>query len=268
MNSKFDSLIWGLLLIVVGGLFMARNLGYDVDLTPTFWMSVCGTLSALSFIRYFAGDLKRWGRLFPASQFAAIAVMIGLSQADVQGSIVGTPLFIGFAIPFTVAVIVDYRQNYWAVIPATIFAVLTVTALIGNRATGELLGGLAAFVVAAPFFFVYFTQEKQWWAIMPAGILSSIGLTALLVALDPALEYSNVKGALISLGFAATFGMLYLRRSTINTAWAKYPTIVFGFIALLALVDNTRIDGGPLVLIVLGLLLLYSSVRPRRHLVS
>jgi hypothetical protein len=60
MRNKFDGFIMGLILIAAGGLFMARNLGYDIDLTPTFGMVVFGTLSALCFIRYFAGDLKLW----------------------------------------------------------------------------------------------------------------------------------------------------------------------------------------------------------------
>jgi hypothetical protein len=37
---------------------------------------------------------------------------------------------------------------------------------------------------------------------------------------------------------------------------------------LLALIDKTGIDGGPLILIALGVLLLFSTVRPRRHTLS
>lgn len=268
MNNKFDGLMWGLILIAAGGLFLARNMGYEIDLTPTFWMGVCAVLSALSFIRYFAGDLKRWGRLLPACQFAAFAVMIGLSEAGVGGSILATPLFVGFAIPFAVALIADSRMNFWAVIPLTVFSVLALGTALDEFSDSTMLGGLAAFVVATPFYFVYFTQPKQWWALIPAGILSSIGFTAVLAALFPALDYSNVKGTIAALGFAATFGALYLRRTTIPTEWAKYPTIVFGIIALLALIDKTGIDGGPLILIALGVVLLFSTVRPRRHTVS
>jgi hypothetical protein len=99
-------------------------------------------------------------------------------------------------------------------------------------------------------------------------MLSMIGVTALLVGLYPPLEHSNVTGTIAALGFAATFGVLYLRRNTIPTEWAKYPVIVFCIIALLALIDKTGIDSGPLVLIALGVLLLFSTVRPRRHMVS
>ena len=268
MKSKFDGLMLGLILIAVGGLFMARNLGYDIDVTPTFGIVVFGLLSTLSFLRYFAGDLKRWGRLIPACLFAAAAVMIGLSQADLPDSIIAMPLFIGFAIPFAVAVIVDCQKNYWAVIPAAIFSLVALALLLDKRADAELLGGLVALAISAPFFFVYFTQERHWWAIIPAGILTSIGLTAIACAVSPAFDHSNVKNTIFLLGFAATFGVVYLRRSIYQAEWAKYPAIVFGLAALLSLVDNTGIDGGPLVLIALGVLLLLSTVRPRRHTLS
>jgi hypothetical protein len=124
------------------------------------------------------------------------------------------------------------------------------------------------FAVATPFFFIYFTQEKQWWAIIPAGILGSVGLTALVGALVPAFEQSSLRGMVFFLGFAATFGALYLRRGTIHAEWAKYPAIVFSCIALLSVVDGTGIDGGPLVLIAIGVIVLYASLRPRRAIVS
>lgn len=183
MRSKFDGLMWGLIFIVAGGLFMAHNLGYEINLTPAFWMGACVVLSAAWFIRYFTGDRKHWGLLMPACQFAAIAVIIGLSQAGVSGSIVAAPLFIGFTVPFVVAFFTDRQQNYWAVIPAAIFGMLTVTTLIGEQA-GEFFAALVMMTIAAPFFFVYVTQPKQWWAIIPAGILGSIGFTALVRVLQ------------------------------------------------------------------------------------
>jgi hypothetical protein len=268
MKSKFDGLMWGLILIVAGGLFMAHNLGYEIDLTPAFGMAICGALSALCFIRYFAGDLKRWGRLMPACLLAAAAVMIGLSQADVPDSLTAMPLFIAFAITFVVALIVDYQKNYWAVIPATIFSMLALGLMLDNRADGELLGALVMLAISTPFLFIYFTQEKQWWAIIPAGILGSIGVTALICAVSPAFDHSNMKNALFLLGFAATFGVVYLRRSAHSADWAKYPAIVFGFLALLSLFEHSSIDAGPLVLIGLGVIVLVSSLRPRRAIVS
>ncbi len=268
MKNKFDGFILGLILIAAGGLFTARNLGYDIDLTPTFGMAVFGTLSALCFIRYFTGDLKRWGRLMPACLLAAAAVMIGLSQADMSDAMITMPLFIAFAITFAVALIVDYQKNYWAVIPVTVCSLLALGLWLDKRADSELLGALVALAVSTPFFFVYFTREKHGWAIIPAGILSSIGLTALICAVSPAFDHSVAKNTLFLLGFATTFGVVHARRSTHQAEWAKYPAIVFGFLALLSLFEHTRIDGGPLVLIGLGVIVLVTSLRTRRSIMS
>jgi len=268
MRNKFDGLMWGLILIVAGGLFMAYNLGYEINLTPTFWMGACVVLSAAWFIRYFTGDLKRWGLLMPACQFAAIAVMIGLWQTGVTDAILAAPLFIGFAIPFVVAFFIDRQKNYWAVIPAAIFTMLTVTMLLADHTAGEFFAALVVIAVAAPFFIVYVMQPKQWWAIIPAGILGSIGVTALIGAVSPAFDQSNVKNALFLLGFAATFSVVYLRRSVHPADWAKYPAIVFGFLAVISLFEHTGIDAGPLVLIGLGMVVLVASLRPRQHPIS
>lgn len=267
MKSKFDGLMWGLILIVAGGLFMAYNLGYEVDLTPAFWLGVCAVLSAVWFIRYFAGDRKRWGLLLPACQFAAIAVIIGLSQTEVTGSIIAAPLFIGFAIPFVVAFFTDRQRNYWAVIPAGIFGMLTVTTLVGEQA-GEFFAALVVLTIAAPFVFVYVTQPKQWWALIPAGILGSIGATALVGALVPTFDASSLRGTIFFLGFAATFGVLYLRRGAIPTEWAIVPALVFSGIAVLTIVGGIGINGGPLVLIGLGVIVLLVSLRPHRASMS
>ena len=268
MKSKFDGLMWGLILIVAGSLFMAYNLGYAINLTPVFWMSACAILSAAWFIRYFTGDRKRWGPLMPVCQFAAIAVIIGLSQIDVHGSIIAAPLFIGFAIPFVVAFFTDRQKNYWAVIPAGIFTMLTVTTIIGDRAAGEFFAALVVLTIAAPFFIVYITQPKQWWAVIPAGILGSVGVTALIGAFIPAFTGSSLSGTLFFLGFAATFGVLYLRRGSSPTDWAKVPALVFSGIALLTLAGGLGINGVPLVLIAVGVVVLYTSLRPRRAIVS
>jgi hypothetical protein len=267
MKSKFDGLMWGLILIAAGGLFLAYNLGYEINLTPAFWMGACGVLSAAWFVRYFFSDHKHWGWLLPACQFASLAVIIGLSQAGVTGSIIATPLFIGFTIPFVVAFVTDRQQNYWAVIPAVIFSMLTVTTLIGEQA-GEFFAALVVLTVAAPFFIVYVTQPKQWWAIIPAGILGSIGVTSLIGAFVPAFDGSVLGGTVFFMGFAATFGVLYLRRGTIPTEWAKIPTLVFSGLALLTLAGGIGVNGGALVLIAVGVIVLYTSLRPRRAIVS
>ncbi len=268
MRSKFDTFIFGFILIAAGGLLMARNMGYEIDLTPAFGMVVFAGLSALCFIRYIVGDLRRWGRLMPACLFAAVAVMIGLSQADVRDTLITAPLFIGFTITFVAAFFSDPPKTYWAAIPAVVFGLLTVTMLIGEQATGNLFTALVAILIAIPFFVGYFLQPKLWWAIIPAGIFVTIAALALVSALSPAFDHSSLKNALGLLGLAVTFGMVYGRRDGPRADWAKYPAIFFGLLIPVALLEHTSIDGGPLVLIGLGVIVLVASLRPRRAIMS
>ena len=132
MKNQLDRSVWGIVLIVAGVAVMARNLGYQIDLTPAAGMVVASGLSVLSFIRYFAGDRQRWGRLMPACVPAAFAVMIGLSEADASDSIIVMPLFISLAIPFAVALAIEPQKNYRAAIPLTLFTCLTLIALFHN----------------------------------------------------------------------------------------------------------------------------------------
>ncbi len=263
MKSKFDGLMWGLILVAAGSLFLAYNLGIPVDLTPILWMGVCAVLSAAWFIRYLFSDHQRWSWLLPACLFAAIAVMIGLSEADVRDTLIAAPLFVGFTVPFVVAFFTDRQQNYWAVIPAAVFGMLAVTTFSGEPA-GEFLAALVVMTIAAPFFFVYMTQPRQWWALMPAGILGSIGFTALIGAFVPAFDDSTLRGMIVLLGFAATFGLLYLRRDVIPTEWAKVPALVFTGLAVLTLVGSRGVNSVPLVLIVVGVIVLLTALRPQR----
>ena len=73
MKTTVDRFGWGLMLIAAGGVFMAHNLGYQIDLTPIAGMAVAVGLSGLSFMRYFAGDHNQWERLIPACLLAARA---------------------------------------------------------------------------------------------------------------------------------------------------------------------------------------------------
>ena len=93
-------------------------------------------------------------------------------------------------------------------------------------------------------------------------------MTALVGAIVPAFAESVFRSTVFFLGFAATFGVLYLRRGSIPTEWAKVPALVFSGIALVTLAGSLGLNGIPLVLIALGVIVLVSSLRPRRAIVS
>ena len=77
---------------------------------------------------------------------------------------------------------------------------------------------------AMAFAFVYLRNPRNWWAIIPAGVLTSV---ALLVTIET-LFHRWDGTAFMMLGFAATFTLLYLLpKERGGQPWALYPAILW-----------------------------------------
>ncbi len=316
MKSKFGNIIWGLLLILGGGLFLASNLGFLEELSAQFWALIFAGASLLFFVAYFLHGLQEWGWLFPASIFGALALTIELGELGLEGSVVAAPILLSVALPFGVAFIQAPRERWWALIPSWVMVVLTalvifvermpgeavatlfllaiafpflvvflvnrsqrwalipafvLTAvglipLLAMRLSGDLMGSVVLMMIALPFFVVYLWSQDNWWALIPAGILSSIALSILLGLggqFGPAV--STWMASAMFLGWAVTFGLLWLRRGSQPTDWAKYPALGLLAASVMALIFRAGFQlYWPLVIIGVGILVLVANLRPRR----
>ena len=81
MKVKNLNLVWGIALIVAGGLFLAQNLGIFPVLTSLVWVVFFAGLSLVFFACYFLAGLSQWGWLFPALISGALALTVGLGTA-------------------------------------------------------------------------------------------------------------------------------------------------------------------------------------------
>jgi hypothetical protein len=114
--------------------------------------------------------------------------------------------------------------------------------LAGNNLGEEVQGAGFLFMVALGFTGFVLWKQKNWWAIIPAGVFASLGLVVVLVHLIPREDYPRLPNTLswgvytwvLFLGFAATFGVLWLMRKSQPTGWAVYPAI--GLLALAVLI--------------------------------
>ena len=366
MRSTYVNILWGVALILGGGLFLAQNLGYFDRFSPQFWMAAFAGASLLFFASYFLSGIRHWGWLFPASMSAALALTIGLSEAGFTDAAIGAPILASIALPFVVAFALNPRQHWWALIPAWVMAVLTLIVLATARLPGEFIAALVLFGIALPFLVVYLVDRSRWWALIPAwvmamltllvlatsrvsgeviaalvlfgialpflvvylidrsrwwalipaftlsavglipllvnhvggqvmgalvllmlalpflavflwsqrnwwwlipaGILGSIGLSLLLSSIEVFGTYWNTLiGALMFLGWAATFGLLWLRRESQPTEWAKYPALIMLAAALVTMVLGSGIQQyWPLALIAVGALVLLNNLRARQ----
>jgi hypothetical protein len=209
--------------------------------------------AALAFIiTYFLDGTKKWGWLLPAFICAGLAIDLSselnhtfLSHPN------GVPIMVGVALWFFIGYLID-RTRWGLLIPAYILIIAAIETTVNTLIVPSIMHGennmpfLLAYssgagimlLLALPFFVVYFVSKKSWWALILAGSLTSIGLMILLQFLIPDKQNTHVgifSGVLL-LGLAITFGILWLRRKTQPTYWAKYPAAGLLVLAILAFI--------------------------------
>ncbi len=208
------------------------------DQTKVIGFTVVG---AICFIAYFIHGIRKWGWLFPALGCAAVAITIQMSTNGMDdSSLIGVPVLLSLALPFYVGFAMN--RKYWGlVIPAGILTMVAAIALISDSG---LIDIGVFFIFALPFYVIYAVSKKSWWAFIPAGVFTSFWLVTLLEKLVPHRAYASLPGTLsfgvymwvLFLGFAASFGVLWLRRKTLPTEWTGYPALGFLALAILSFV--------------------------------
>jgi hypothetical protein len=136
--------------------------------------------------------------------------------------------------------------------------------LMAMSSRPELSGIVMMFAIALPFFIAYFrSPAEKYWAIIPAGILATVGLLAAFVLLPgiPNAGYDNrVPNALMYAGIAVTFAVVGLRH---HKRWG----ILFALLAAVASVANLFIGNleksWPLMVVLAGVYLFFSALRPK-----
>jgi hypothetical protein len=324
MKSNIINIFWGVVLIALGGLFLADRLGYvNLELiTSQGWGIIFAVTCAAFFLSYFLSGIRNWGWLFPALIFATLALTIGMILGNPDSSIIavpfllsiGIPFYIGYflnrkhwgllipawiltvvavipilsesinsdlvgalflfatALPFLVVYLVN-RQRKWALITGIVLGFIAIFPLLGSFLQGDIQGPVVMFLFALLFLIIYIVSKKKWWVLIPSGFFASIGLVALLDTLLPNHDYFligdlqfGVYTGVLFLGFAITFGILWLLRASQPTNWAKYPAIGLLIASILAfLMGKTFNDLIPgVVLLVIGIVMILMAILKRR----
>jgi len=255
-----------------GWLFPAINCG---TIAAAIWLAEVGAAgeiiaslillgNALPFWIGYLISRENWGLLIPAWALTVIGAVPWLATA-VSGEVVGAVVLFGIGIPFLV-VYLNNRQDWWALIPAGVLILIGAVVLLeAQDIAGDLFGGLFMLGLGAVFLLVYWTERERWWALIPAGVLASIGLTAALASLSlPDVVAERLLGGAFFGGLALTFGALWLLRRSYPTGWSKYPAIGLAIMTGFVAVFGARTDlAWSLLLVGAGAWLLWWSWRGR-----
>ena len=177
-RARRQALVWGGLLILFGAVSLVEVF---VDLGAWLWVGILA-LAGLGICAVYLTDRADWGLLIPAYVMWAVALMVALITLNILwDEFVATYVLAAIALPFLV-VYLRNRSQWWALIPTYALAAIGVmVALIDLGFLDDLLvPAYVMFAIAIPFFYVYMRNRALWWALIPAGIMSVIGISFLI----------------------------------------------------------------------------------------
>lgn len=236
MKEKRVNVLWGAILILIGGALLAAQLGLIADLSAILWAGLFAGASVLFFITYFAAGAQQWGWLIPACITAGLAGTILLGNAG-AGKLAGAVFMASVSLPFWLVFLVN-RQHWWALIPAWATAIIAAVILLADNVPGQIVASLILLGTALPFFVVYLLNREHWWALIPGTIVGGVALVVLftLVAGGEAI------GALVLAMVALPFLYIYLRFS--EQWWALIPGGIILSTAAVVLLAGLRLAEG------------------------
>jgi hypothetical protein len=171
---------------------------------------------------------------------------------------------------FFLSIYLQKRTHWWALVPGISLIGIGLTILVNWQVPefGEVWGGAILLGgIGLSFFFLYLVDHENWWAIIPAGIMVSIGIAAGIEQ-----TYGDRFGlGLFFLGMGLTFALLPLLPTPpgkMGWAWAT-ALILAALGAIFMFTTGEKLSYlGPLVLIVIGIALVIKSLVGSRQVVQ
>lgn len=189
MTRNRDSLIWGIILLAAGVIFLLWNFGVFAQYEGVTLLAVVGffVLVGLSFLVSYLMTRQDWWKVIPGFALLAVAGILFLSSRQVPGEWIGALLFIGLALAFAVIYISDRQANWWALIPFGAMVVMVAIVLLASSGMSEkALGAILFGGMGLVFLLVYLlaADRNQFrWSLIPTSVLLVMGLVTLAGAL-------------------------------------------------------------------------------------
>jgi hypothetical protein len=202
MKKTNINVVWGVLLIVAGVLFLIQTYTRGVT-TDQAWAGLWAIMFAaagLSFLwRFLTDRVASWWAIIPGMALLALSALTGISGLGFdleEGTWLGA-LFLGsIGLGFWVAYFAR-PEFWWSIIPGGVFFSLAAVVLASMWFKDEVPGAVLFFGLALTFLLVYVVpvpggpltpRGHMTWALVPATIMAAMGFVVLL-ALTTAMNY-------------------------------------------------------------------------------
>ncbi|MBT3338200.1 MAG: hypothetical protein HN855_08185 [Anaerolineae bacterium] len=181
--KRFDMrIVFGLVLIGTGALFLLENLGIfhgGIDLMGAAILGGAG----LTFLYVYSINRSNWWALIPGTTLLAISLNILIAQLfPALSNIIGGGIILGgIGLSFWI-IFLTHRSFWWAIIPAGVLSSLAIVSVLdeiipGGKTDGLFLVGLGMTFILIALLPGYENNLK--WAYIPGGILTLIGILTL-----------------------------------------------------------------------------------------
>ena len=175
-------------------------------------------------------------------------------------------LLVGLAGVFFLSVFITNRANWWGLIPGFTLISLAILIFLDSFAPGIsdawdrpiVVGG-----IAASFLAVYLVDRSNWWAIIPGGVMVTVGLMAVF---DSILTGIGTTGVFF-IGMGLTFGLVALAPTPQGRMkWAWIPAGVLLVMGLIFIAAAEAMFGviWSAALVVVGLFMIYRTLFARK----
>jgi len=178
--KPFESrVVWGILLILAGGMLFLQNFGVFDNVLELFWALLFAGGGAI-FIFLFLTNREHWWAVIPGFSLLGIGGLIFLDQFLPKVSdAVGGSFFLGAVGLSFWFIFLLKREHWWAIIPGGALFTLAAVAGIDSLWPGVDEGGIFFLGLGLTFGLVSIVptpQGRMKWALIPAGILFVMGL--------------------------------------------------------------------------------------------
>lgn len=194
-----------------------------------------------------------------AGALLVVGIFLLLKNLDIfgkWGDLIWGALFVAVGLGFLIWFVINL-QRWWRAIPG--FTLLGIGAWIilqwRNVNLGEWNGTLVLFAMALGFWAVALVRGEHWWAVIPAGVLTVLGVIFRFWSQLTDLGRMTVLVA----GIGLVFALLYLIRfGQRDTRWAGVPAAALLLLGLVTLMQALNLPEAiatwwPILLVVAGI---------------